>query len=372
MTEIAFAIEAIEAPLELEGRWSAVAAAEPPRFFLGWCWTSAWLAATGARPVLLRCVRDGSEVALAFLCRARGPWGTRVVALNETGEPQRDVGYVEYNGLAGGRTDAAIIDAAARYLLAARAGGPLAGWDELRLSGVSRLWADSFAAAGAWVTIRSEQRSFAVDLERLRRAGNDPLAGMNANTRQQIRRARRIYAAAGPVTLERIRSEAERDAALEELIALHQARWQAKRQPGAFASPVFRQLVQELVARGAPTGEVEMLRARAGTRTIGILLNLVRGGEVANYLGAFAEETDNRLKPGLVTHALAIEHHLACGSGSYDLLAGETRYKASLAAPREEMVWISVRPRTPRALVTAWLERARASVLRRLHASGRS
>lgn len=349
----------------LERRWRAVESASRSRFFLGWRWTSAWLAATGAQPLVLRAGGPASDVGIALLCRARGILGSHVVALNESGVPDLDVGYVEYNGMLGCRDDPAAIDAVAHFLLQARDSGPIAGWDELRLSGVSRHWATSFAAAGAWVTIRSEQPSYAVDLQKLREAGGDPLGAMNANTRQQIRRSRRLYAEQGRVAITRIDGAAARSAAVEELATLHQARWEARGAPGSFASPVFRRLVTELVAHGGPAGEIEILRAVAGDRTIGILLNLLCNGEVANYLGAFHPEQDNRLKPGLVTHALAIEHHLAAGSHVYDLLAGEARYKASLASPREEMVWLSVRPRTFGAYARAGFERVVARLARK-------
>lgn len=355
-----FAIEPTEGGAVLEQRWRALEARVPSRFFLGWRWTAAWLAATDARPLLLRAEIGGSDAGLALLCRASGVLGSRIVALNEAGTTVGDIGYVEYNGLLGLRDDPQAIDAAARFLVQARDSGPIAGWDELRLSGVPRHWATSFAAAGAWVSVRSAQRSFAVDLAALRAQGGDALAAMKPNTRQQIRRARRLYAERGEVAIAPVEGARSCAAAIAELATLHQARWQAKGAAGSFASPVFRRLVQELCDRGAAAGDVEILRATAGDSTIGILLNLRAHGEVANYIGAFRLEDDNRLKPGLLTHALAIEHHLAAGSRVYDLLAGEARYKASLAAPREEMLWLSVRPRTLRAHGLAMLGRVLA------------
>lgn len=365
-----FSIEAIESAEALEHRWRTLERASPSRVFLGWSWTAAWLAATGARPLVLRVQNAGSDAGLALLCEARGALGARVIALNEPGSADLDVGYIEYNGLLGCRDDPEAIDAAARFLMASRRSGPIAGWDELRLSGVPRHWASSFAAAGAWVTIRSEQRSFAVDLGQLRAKGGDPLAGMNANTRQQIRRARRLYAGRGTVGIAAIVGDAARKAAVDELAALHQARWEAKGAPGSFASPVFRRLVTELIERAGPDGGVEVLRAFAGDHTIGLLLNLVYDGEVANYLGAFQPEDDNRLKPGLVAHALAIEHHMTAGSRIYDLLAGEARYKASLATPREEMVWLTVRPRSLAAYARAGFSRVAARLSRARRGAG--
>lgn len=360
-----FTIEPVAGLEELARRWQALERRAHPRFFLGWRWVAAWLAATGTRPLLLAGRRDGEDVVFALLGRARGTLGARVVALNETGLAGSDVGYVEYNGLLGCAGDREAIDAAVRFLTDQRSAGPIAGWDELRLSGVAPEWAESFIGCGARVVVRARQHSYAVDLERLRSAGSDGLAAMTANTRQQIRRARRLYDAAGGLVLRRIDQPAAQLDALGELAALHQARWVARGQPGAFASPVFGRLVRELISGDAGEGRVEILHVSVGARTIAMLLNLIQDGEVANYLGAFVQEADNRLKPGLVAHALAIDHHLARGSRVYDLLAGSARYKESLAARREEMVWLSVRPDSLRARVLELADRIRARLARR-------
>jgi CelD/BcsL family acetyltransferase involved in cellulose biosynthesis len=360
-----FTIEPVPGPDALAARWQALERQASPRFFLGWRWIAAWLAATGVAPLLLAGRRGDRDVALALLGWTRGRLGARILALNETGLAETDVGFIEYNGLLGGAWDRVAIDAAARFLVQQRAAGPVAGWDELRLSGVAPVWSEGFVGCGARVAVRARQFSYAVDLERLRGEGRDGLAAMNANTRQQIRRARRLYDAAGGLALQRVDEPDAQLRTLDELAALHQARWVARGEPGAFASPVFGRLVRELIAGKAGAGRVEILRISAGARTLGLLLNLVQGNEVANYVGAFVRETDNRLKPGLVAHALAIEHHLARGSRVYDLLAGSARYKESLAAPREEMVWLSVRPDTLRARVLEVTDRIGARLARR-------
>jgi CelD/BcsL family acetyltransferase involved in cellulose biosynthesis len=368
LTPERFTIEPVPGLEALAARWQALERRSSPRFFLGWSWIAAWLAATGVEPLLLAGQRDGQDVALALLGIRRGRLGARLVALNETGLAEKDVGYVEYNGVLGCAGDREAIDAVARFLMAQRAAGPIAGWDELRLGGVAPEWIESLAACGARVVVRARQCSYAVDLDRLRGEGRDGLAAMNANTRQQIRRARRLYDAAGGLALRRLDEPVAQLAALEELAALHQARWVARGEPGAFASPVFDRLVRGLITGSAGDGRVEILRVSVGGRTIALLLNLVQGGEVANYAAGFVQESDNRLKPGLVAHALAIEHHLARGSRVYDLLAGSARYKQSLAAPREEMVWLSARPDTLRARVLSVCDRIAEKLARRRRA----
>jgi CelD/BcsL family acetyltransferase involved in cellulose biosynthesis len=329
------------APGALARLWIDATAAGSTPFFLGWTWMSAWLAATGAAPLLLRGRRDDGAGGIGLLSPARGRDGARVFALNEAGDPARDTPFIERNGLAGlDPSDLPAVAALARFFVGARRSGELAGWDEIRLSGVPRGWMDCFAAAGLHVELRAASTTQAVDLAALRGQG-DPLAAMRPNTRQQIRRARRLYAALGDVVLERV----DGDAALDELVSLHQARWTAKGAAGAFASPVFAAFVRELLARGGPIGAVELLRARAGRHSFAMLLNLVAGGVVSNYVSGVAPVADNRFKPGLLAHALAIERALAAGHRSYDLLAGASRYKQSLAEPGDRFVWLSLRPR---------------------------
>jgi len=351
-----FALETIANPMEVEARWRTLQRRSPTPFFLGWNWMAAWLAATRVRPMLLSGRSGGQEQALAFISRSSsadssGRSGS-VVALNEVGDGIHDVGFIEYNGLVGVPRDDALASELARFFLAARADGLLAHWEEIRFSGVPFAWAEQFSKAGFWVSVRAEQATYAVDLGSLRERGRGALDDMTSSTRRQIRRARRLYEATGELRLIRAQGPTAQRAALDDLASLHQARWRARGKPGAFASPIFVALVDELLARSGPADGVEILRACVGQRTIGLLLNLTAGGDVLNYQSAFVDEADNRLKPGLLTHALAIDHYLKSGRGVYDLLAGDARYKASLAAPRERLVWLSIRPRTLGAVLS--------------------
>jgi CelD/BcsL family acetyltransferase involved in cellulose biosynthesis len=346
-----FVVEDGRDPAGLADRWRAAWRASPrPSPFLSWTWISAWLAATGARPALLSGPRSGDGEALGFLCRAPGTGRRRVFALNECGDPGLDAPFIEHNGLAGWADDGEAVAGLARFLVEARRAGPLEGWDELRLGGVPRAWADGFAAAGLTVARRAEQPTFAVDLAALRAAGADLAATLETTTRRQIRRALALYVRRGPLRLERVGQAPARRAVAARLRTLHQARWQAVGRPGAFASPVFDAHAAALVDGGVESGEVELLQVSAGEATIGILLNLVAGDRVASYVSGFVRERDNRLKPGLVCHALAIERHAAEGRSTYDLLAGEARYKRSLAAESAPLVWLSVFP----GALSAW------------------
>jgi CelD/BcsL family acetyltransferase involved in cellulose biosynthesis len=86
---------------------------------------------------------------------------------------------------------------------------------------------------------------------------------------------------------------------------------------------------------------VQLLRTRAGDgKIVGHLYNFVYRGRVYCYQSGFARFADNRMKPGLVSHHLAIVMSRAGGLRYYDFLAGDSRYKRSLSNRVGEMVWI--------------------------------
>jgi CelD/BcsL family acetyltransferase involved in cellulose biosynthesis len=69
---------------------------------------------------------------------------------------------------------------------------------------------------------------------------------------------------------------------------------------------------------------------KAGDQTIAVLYNLIHGARVMNYQSGFLYETDNRLAPGFVAHAIAAQHYSSARFNTYDLLAGDADYKQRL------------------------------------------
>ncbi len=107
-----------------------------------------------------------------------------------------------------------------------------------------------------------------------------------------------------------------------------------------------------------PQGQVDLLQLRAGSKIIGCLYNFVHDGAAYAYQSGFAYDEDARHKPGLVTHAMAAERYLSAGLGRYLLLAGESRYKTSLATAADTMHWLVVRRKGLRAAAGEWAEKA--------------
>lgn len=342
--------------------WRSLEQRTAGSFFQSWRWIGTWLAALPAEiePLCLRARAGGEIVGLALLTprriRRHGVIASRQLHLNATGRAELDRLTIEYNGfLLDSRLAGEVERALLAHLLACRS-----LWDELVLDGLPPSIMAALEGIGA---VRLRQRSICpyVDLALL--DGADGLAGVGANTRHQIRRMHRL---SGGAVLETAGTVAEGLAFLAGLAELHQAQWQARGQPGAFATDFLREFHHRLVADALPAGEVQLLRARAGDGgVIGHLYNFVYRDRVYAYQSGFPRHADNRLKPGLLSHHLAIQMSRANGLRFYDFLAGDSRYKRSLSTGRNELVWIVVQRPGMRFAMEHGLREVKARLRRR-------
>lgn len=325
---------------DLAARWQALERRVGAPFFRSWVFLGCLAEQRFAGASLLAVTGEGQDVALGLL----GHGGR----LNESGDAAQDAIFIEHNGLLAAPGAQAAIPLA---LAAAAARAPL------HLSGIDDATLAAARSAG-WVDIHQSRWAPCAALHTLQRPFLDTLS---ANTRAQIRRSRRLY---GPeLTLTRAQTLAQAQAFLAEMVELHQDAWQARGQPGAFASPWMRTFHTALVARAWPLGQADLLRITAGPRLIGTLYNLIGQARVHSYQSGFAYSDDAREKPGLCCHAMAIEHYAASGARHYDFLGGADRYKLSLARDGQMLHWATLhRPWSPQGIAA----RARAALRRRL------
>jgi CelD/BcsL family acetyltransferase involved in cellulose biosynthesis len=318
---------------ELGAAWRALEATADPAFFQSWSWIGCLAEERYPDPVLLRATAGGRTLGLALFNRQRGR-----LCLAESGDPARDAPFIEHN--------APLLDRAAPAGLATamlRAAWGAAGTHRLVLSGI----APDLALAAGGVPVRAQWREVPyADLDAIRAAGGDYLATLSGNTRYQLRRSARHYAALGAVRLERAATEAEALAWFDALIVLHGASWRARGKPGAFADPFMVRFHRALIRQALPRGEIDLLRLRAGEQPVGYLYNFRLGGRVLAYQSGFElSHAGLHGKPGLTCHHFAVERALAAGDAIYDFLAGADRYKRSLTNAAARQLWIELVPR---------------------------
>jgi CelD/BcsL family acetyltransferase involved in cellulose biosynthesis len=327
--------------IALGERWRALEARADCSFYQSWTWTGCLAEQRFPDPVLLEATQDGDTVALALFNRRR--FLRQTLLLGETGDAVHDSPYIEYNGVAMARSASISLH---DCLCAARRQpvGTVRPWlpRRLVLSGVDDATLEAARAAGP-VSIRRSEQSFSVDLANLRASGSDFLDGLSANTRYQLRRSDRAYAAVGPLTAHRAATATEAHGWLDELATRHQVTWRARGHPGAFARPFFARFHHALIDRGMPREEIDLLRVTGGGQTVGLLYNFRYRGRALAYQGGFDYAGAGRhQKPGLTCHHQAIRFAAAAGLDRYDFLAGEGRYKRSLAADPTGLHWLEV------------------------------
>jgi len=341
-------------------RWRELEQRVRGGFFLSWTWIGAWAAGL-ERPPLLLAVTDsqGRDMALGLFVETverRRKLKVRQMRLHETGETARDAITIEYNSLlCESGMEAAAWHAA---LHALREKG---GWDEIVVGGATDGTVRVLKGLDLGMHRRAETSSAHVDLAGLRANGlrdaDGYIATLGKNTRQQMRRSMRLYAERGPL---RIEACEDVEAFFAELGEHHEAKWRAVGASGATVNAEYMAFHRRMIADALPKGEVELLRASAGGEGFGWLYNFVSGGQVLFYLSGFRAEDDNRLKPGLVTHALAIERHLQGDATVYDFMGGTNRYKTSLGQPGPDILAVSLQRRVPVLMFEDFAQRVKA------------
>jgi CelD/BcsL family acetyltransferase involved in cellulose biosynthesis len=307
-------------------------------------WTSTWLRTYRdlvPSTILIASV-DGQAVGAALVTRGvgqkSGPVPLRTLHIGTAGEPLGQSVCVEYNDLLVAPAHrSALIIALQEWISTQK------GVDEVRLDG----WSMSNAAEwnGSARPTQSRVRDCAFfDLSQVCDPDVEPLQLLGRSTRQNLRRLVRRY---GRIETTWAESIDDADDILTELISLHQARWNASGQPGAFASRRFEEFQRQLLVQGFGDRKVVLFRARHEGETIGCLFLLVDRGRMLDYLSGFAS-FDRKPSPGLITHYLCLTEAAHRGYRAYDFLVGDKRHKDNLSTDVQQLGWATWRRPTLR------------------------
>ncbi|WP_431281324.1 GNAT family N-acetyltransferase [Humitalea sp. 24SJ18S-53] len=363
-----FSLEPASDHAEVEALWRGLEARTDATFFLTWRWIGAWLAETRSAPWLL-CGRSGTEVVLLALLtvdrrRELGVFPITTARLHETGDPSEDTITIEYNNFLVSQAWRGPADIAAIHFLLG--GDHKMSIDELRIRGA----ADGSVALDAdrWiVSAPTRSPSWQVDLQAVRGSEKSYLDQLSSNTRQQIRRAMRLYEKQGDLSIDKatdLESALDYFAGLKDL---HQRYWLARGKPGAFAHAFFEKFHDRIIRDCIDTGNIEMVRITAGDTVLGYLYNFIHDGYISSYQSGFAYQDDPKLKPGLISHSLCIQSHVNTDGKIYDFLAGGSQYKASLGHSGPDMVQYVMQRRDPKMHVWNAVRSAGRKVKAALH-----
>lgn len=330
----------------VEKEWLDLEARSSCSFFLSWTWIGTWLSVIEPHCDVLRVHFKEQLVGLALVTRSQhsafNHFPSSRIHFHQKGNALCDQIWTEYNGMLSveDHQNASMI-ASLRYLEK-----EFSDWDELVISAVTEEVAELME--GATDLTRQDlwqSPTFGVDLQQLKQLGSNYLDSLSRNTRYQIRRSLRLYQSRNNDTglkLVFADSCAEALTYLDEVAPLHLDRWGSGLSESGFTNESFVAFHRELIRRGWPDGRIDFIKVKSGAKVIAYIYNFLYRGTVYFYLSGIAAETEPKLKPGLCSHALCIQHYLDKGYKYYDFMGGDDRYKASLGKRRDELYKITL------------------------------
>ena len=350
-------IDALQNLEKVEEIWRQMLTKTKGGVFLSWEWVSVWLSTLPKHSKIeLIAGRLSGETVIAFFIGKKAVirhklFCYRTASLNSTGDDYFDEISIECNGaLVQPDLKVNIIDEICQ--------ATKEDWDELYLPGISGSSLDemehSFKQQRDNLNIIEERdtNSYYVDLKRIRDAGMDYLSLLSPNRRQQIRRSIREHEKQGDIRIHQAESRMEALKMLDNLAALHQKEWNRRGKPGAFSNQYFMAFHKTLIDRFFCSGMIQLVHIYNSTNTIGYLYNYVYDDHVLFYQCGFNYLDNNHARPGLISHYFTIMMNAKLDYGRYDFLAGNSRYKKSLATDHYRMVWF----RLQRKSIRAWIE----------------
>lgn len=330
-------------------------------------WTQAWLEVYGPtiRFRFLLSESQGEPIGIALLtesCQHKGFGLSRQTRhLGTAGDSNSGSACVEYNALlVAPEWRTSFIDAISHWLLTQ------AGGDLLQLDGF--LAEEAAELSATWPALETCQReSKYLDLQMVRLSETELITHFGRSTRANLRKRLREY---GDLHTEWANDLDQARGILEELIEMHQARWSAIGEPGAFASQHFLAFQRSLLTQLFPHRQCVVFRVRQRDRTVGCLLLLVDRGRLLDYLSGFAP-FEQMPSPGMVTHYLCQCEALQRGYSAYDFLVGDKRHKDNLSSHSQMLAWVEhARPTFMNRFISAlthikrkWKHRSQAAAL---------
>jgi hypothetical protein len=308
-----------------------------PGPFASWLWTRTWLEhfGTTVSHCFATVLTDGEPVGLALLTfdrHRRGPFTFRRVHLGTAGEPPRESVFVERNRFLATPGNQTQVGAALIRFLEG-----LSTIDEIAVDGFLRDQAMALIGTDAGWLIEPE-RCHVVDLSAA--PGGDVAALWSPGVRKELRRAERVL---GRITVEWADDEARGHEMLDDLVALHQARWTLRGHGGAFPSKRVEQFHHALITQWVPRGRMALMKVVSEQGLVGARYAFVDGDRLLGYQSGWVPSEDRRLSVGLVLQHAVLQEAQRRGFTCWDYLAGSSEQKRRLSTGEYELLWATRR-----------------------------
>ncbi|MBN8548733.1 MAG: GNAT family N-acetyltransferase [Deltaproteobacteria bacterium] len=352
MSATSLACEIIDDPrawTALEGEWRELYATSAAASTLRWEWLNTWWAVFGdiygSAPGGLRVIvvrKEGRLIAALplYLQNARTSLSRPRLGFMGTGEDRNEAVYPEKLDVLHEPLDQVTRSQVRTELLQALSKLNFHEFDSGIASDASLL-IELFRALPS-ASSKHVERKYPAPFADLSGGFESYLEKQSSNARQQFRRMLRAVSKSG-ATFDVASTSEQAQGFFDELVSLHQERWESSGESGAFSSPrviaFHRRLLEELI----PNGKAVIARLGTSTRSIAILYGFKEGTSFEFYQSGVRHEEFGEIKsPGITAHLLLMQHVAEHGISTYDFLAGASTYKDKLATSTRHLVRIRI------------------------------
>jgi len=288
----------------------------PANFFLSFEWISNWLICAKHKPELITFSVNNKIIGFVFVGVRKTALG-EVFYLNQSGNEQDDQIWIEYNDVICRERHQNCRSALLNYIAEKPNCFQFIGINTIVEQWSTKPWSlwSNQSVSGFSVQISDKSSD----------------AHFSKNTKSQISRSSSfIKKEYGEIEVTWL-GASHIDAALNEMAETHIHQWGKHEYGSGFTNPKFVNFHKTLLQQGI-TNSTHIAKFTAGEHSLGYLYFFTRGKKVYFYLSAINYQNENnKYKPGLVMHKLALAHFKSLGYTEYDFLAGHARYKTSLS-----------------------------------------
>jgi hypothetical protein len=170
------------------------------------------------------------------------------------------------------------------------------------------------------------------------------LATLSKNTRKQIKRSNKLLHHQGEFHFSVAQLAKQQKQLLEQSKQWHIDKWQQTDTPSGFINPKFTEFHRNLITHQHESAKTLVASLRIDKELYGCLYCFIGDNCAYFYLSALKPITDNRVKLGLTLHELFIQWLIENEPNviKYDFLAGEARYKKSLASHQDDHCYLLI------------------------------
>jgi CelD/BcsL family acetyltransferase involved in cellulose biosynthesis len=149
---------------------------------------------------------------------------------------------------------------------------------------------------------------------------DDFLKGLTASMRHKIRDNERNLRKYSDIIFRKTSNILEFDKDFEELIRLHQIRWESRKFAGSFTGGRFKNFQKMVMPDMLKNGHLELRFLSVSGRNIAALYNVNYNNKIYFYQGGLDVSFDKNLAPGFLLHDYCIEEAIKAGLREYDFL----------------------------------------------------